>query len=70
MTTQTIKLPNKVIDSDWKDDVDFEPFKDEKTYISPSDVKKETINRIKQSPIKLSINGLWHWEKEDKRLAA
>lgn len=71
MTTQTIKLPTKVIDSDWKDDIDYEPFEDEKSYISPSDVKKETINRIKQSSIKLSIRGLWDWKgEEDKKIAA
>ena len=71
MTTQTIKLPTKVIDSDWRDDIDYEPFADEKTYISPSDVKKETIDKIKRSSIKLSINGLWNWKgEEDKKVAA
>lgn len=49
-TAETIKLPNKVIDSDWKDDIDYEPYEDEKTYISPSEVPKETIKRIKNSP--------------------
>ena len=34
MTTQTIKLPTKVIDSDWKDDIDYQPFEDEGTYKS------------------------------------
>ena len=71
MTTQTIKLPTKVIDSDWKDDIDYEPYEDEKTYISPSDVKKETIDRIKRSPIKLSIDGIWKWKgEENKKVAA
>ena len=74
MTTQTIKLPTKVIDSDWRDDVagmDYEPFTDEKTYVSPSDVTKETIAKIKQSSIKLSINGLWDWKGgKDKKVAA
>ena len=66
MTTQTIKLPTKVIDSDWKDDID-----DEGTYISPSDVTKETIAKIKKSSIKLSIDGLWNWKGgKDKEVAA
>lgn len=71
MTTQTIKLPTKVVDSDWKDDIDYEPYEDEKTYISPSDVTKETIDKIKQSSIKLSIDGLWNWKGDkDKKVAA
>ena len=71
MTTQTIKLPTKVIDSDWKDDIDYQPFEDEGTYISPSDVTKETINKKKKSSIKLSIDGLWNWKGEkDKEVAA
>ena len=71
MTTETIKLPTKVIDSDWKDDIDYEPYENEKTYISPNEVSKKTINRIKQSSIKLSINGLWSWKGgEDKRAVA
>lgn len=71
MTTETIKLPTKVIDSDWKDDIDYEPYENEKTYISPEEVPKETINKIKQSSIKLSINGLWSWKGgENKRAAA
>ena len=71
MTTQTIKLPTKVIDSDWKDDIDYQPFEDEGTYISPNDVTKETIAKIKKSSIKLSIDGLWNWKGgKDKEVAA
>lgn len=71
MTTQTIQLPTKVIDSDWKDDIDYQPFEDEGTYISPSDVTKETIAKIKKSSIKLSIDGLWNWKGgKDKEVAA
>ena len=33
MKTETINLPNQVIDSDWKDDIDYEAYQDEKTYI-------------------------------------
>ncbi len=58
MTTQTINLPNQVIDSDWKDDINYEAYHNEKTYISPRSVKKETIAKIKESPIKLAIRNM------------
>lgn len=68
--SQTIKLPTKVVDSDWKDDIDYEPYEDEKTYISPESIKKETIARIKKSPIKLSIRNLVDWNKISENLTA
>ena len=67
--TETIKLPNNVVDSEWKDDIDYEPYEDEKTYISPDNVKKETITKIKRSPIKLSIRNLVDWNKINENLA-
>lgn len=67
--TQSIKLPTKVVDSDWKDDIDYQPYEDEKTYISPDDIKKETIAKIKRSPIKLSIRNLVDWDKINKKVA-
>lgn len=66
----TINLPNKVINSDWKDDIDYEPYKDEKTYISPSKVKKATIDKIKKSPIKLAIRNMVDWKKINNRVSA
>ena len=69
MTTQTINLPNKVIKSDWKDDIDYEPYEDEKTYISPASVSKKTINKIKNSPIKLAIRDMVDWDKIIKATA-
>ncbi len=48
--TETIKLPKKVIDSDWKDDIDYETYgtnEQEMKYISPVDISKESIARIK-----------------------
>ena len=63
MTTATINLPNQVINSDWKDDIDYEAYQNEKTYISPKTVKKETIARIKNSPIKLAISSMVDWNK-------
>lgn len=61
--TQTINLPNKVINSDWRDDIDYQPYEEEGTYISPEQVRKETISKIKQSSIRLSMSGLWNWKK-------
>lgn len=68
--TETINLPNKVIKSDWKDDIDYEAYQDEKTYISPAKVKKETIARIKNSPIKLAIRNMVDWNKIINKTAA
>ena len=47
---EKIQLPNQVIDSDWKDDIDYEPYGNEKQemeYIAPSEVSKESIEKIK-----------------------
>lgn len=68
--SQTINLPNKVIDSDWKDDIDYEPYTDEKTYVAPDKIKKETIAKIKRSPIKLAIRDLVNLNKISNRLSA
>ena len=70
MTTQTINLPNQVIDSDWKDDIDYEAYHDEKTYVSPQSVKKETIAKIKKSPIKLAIRSMVDWNSIISKTAA
>lgn len=67
---ETLELPNQVINSDWKDDIDYQPYEDEKTYISPKKVKKTTIARIKKSPIKLTIRSMINWDKVQKQLAA
>ena len=68
--TTTIKLPTKVIDSDWRDDIDYEPYEDEKTYISPKSIKKQTLAKIKNSPVKLAIRDMVDWEKTMQKLAA
>lgn len=50
---ETIKLPSKVWDSNWKDDVDVDyaiygdDEKQEAEYISPDTVSKESIEKIK-----------------------
>lgn len=50
--TEKLKLPTEVIDSDWKKDaaLDYETYgtnKQEMEYVSPSEVSKESIERIK-----------------------
>ena len=70
MDTTTIKLPKQVIDSEWKDDIDYEPYQEEGTYISPSEVKKATIARIKKSPIKLAIRNMVDCDKVQEKLSA
>ena len=54
---ETLKLPNTVVDSDWKDDVDVDYAiyggneKFEREYVSQQEIKKETIERIKKQKI-------------------
>lgn len=47
---EKLKIPNQVIDSDWKDDIDYETYgtnKEEMEYVAPSEISKESIERIK-----------------------
>ena len=44
---EKLELPKKVVNSDWRDDVDYETYKEEKEYIAPSKVSKESIDKIK-----------------------
>ncbi len=60
---ETLNLPQKVVDSDWKDDIDYEAYESEKTYISPDSIKKETLNKIKKSQVKLAIGEFVDWKK-------
>ena len=63
MKNQAIKSSNESIESEWNDDIDFEPYQNEKTYIPPESIDEETITRIKQSPIKIAINNMVDWDK-------
>ncbi len=50
--TEKFNLPKggEVIDSDWKDDIDFETYgtdKEEMEYIPPESIKKESIEKLK-----------------------
>jgi hypothetical protein len=46
---ETLRIPTQVVDSDWKDDidVDYAIYGNEKEYISPKNVSKESIQKIK-----------------------
>ena len=54
---ETLKLPNTVVDSDWKDDVDVDYAiyggneRQEREYVSQTEISKEKIERIKQRRI-------------------
>ena len=54
---ETLKLPNAVVDSDWKDDVDVDYAiyggneKQEREYVSQEQLSKEKIERIKKRKI-------------------
>lgn len=49
---EKLKIPNQVIDSDWKDDVDVDyaiygSESKERSYVSPEEVSRDSIKRIK-----------------------
>lgn len=77
LKTQTLNIPDKVVDSNWKDDIDVDyaiyggSEKKEGQYISPESVDKETqnkINRIKAK--KIGISTLWVLENKSNKAAA
>lgn len=37
-----------------EEDLDYEPFRSEKTYISPDEVGEEVIDRIRELPLRLA----------------
>lgn len=51
---ETLKIPKQVVDSDWTDDIDVDyaiygdTEKMEREYVSPAEVSKESISRIKE----------------------
>lgn len=51
--TETIKLPTKVINADWKDDVDYQPYANEAEYIQPQKVETATAEQAKRRNIKI-----------------
>ncbi|MDO4527013.1 MAG: hypothetical protein Q4B87_02900 [Candidatus Saccharibacteria bacterium] len=76
LKTQTLNLPNEVVDSAWKDDidVDYAIYGDDETkegeYISPDSISKESLSRVKDFQVKLAFNSLKKFrEKEQRKLA-
>ena len=73
---QTLTIPNEVVDSDWKDDVDVEYAiygnneKQEGEYISPQNVSKESLNKIKNMQVKLAFSGLKKFREKEFQAAA
>lgn len=65
--TETIKLPTKVINSDWKDDIDYEPYDNETEYIQPQKVEKATAEQAKRRNIKIGRIALFG---KNEKLAA
>ena len=65
--TEIIKLPNKVINSDWRDDVDYETFDNEAEYIQPQKVETATAEQAKRRNIKLGREALF---SRNEQLAA
>ena len=72
---QTLTIPNEVVDSDWRDDVDVDyaiygnTEKQEGEYISPDSISKESIKEIKSFQEKLAFSGLKKFrQREQQRL--
>lgn len=51
--TETLKIPTEVVDSSWKDDIDYAPYKDEMSFISPEKVENATAEQAKKRDIKI-----------------
>ena len=69
---EKLNIPNKVVDSDWKDDVDVDYAiygdneKQEGEYISPQSVDNESIDRIKNFQIKYTaLKGLKKFREQE-----
>ena len=65
--TEKLKLPTEVVNSDWKDDIDYTPYEDEMNYISPEKVENATAEQAKRRNIKIGRIALFG---KDEKLAA
>ena len=69
---EKLNLPNKVINSEWKDDVDVDYAiygdneKSEREYIPPEEVSKESINMIKRRNQKLGHAAVFLFDSKNK----
>ena len=56
---EKLNIPKRVVDSNWKDDVDVDyaiygdDEREEREYISPTEVSKESIDKIKKRNLKI-----------------
>ena len=70
--TEALKIPNQVIDSDWKDDIDFETYgkndKEEMEYVSPDKIDEKSIKEIKAKNEKIG-HSILSILKQDKLAA-
>ena len=64
---EKLKTPAEVIDSDWRDDVDYEAYADEANYIQPKTVEKATVEEAKKHNIKIGHVALF--SKNDELVA-
>ncbi len=74
---QTLELPNHVVNSGWKDDVDVDYAiygnneKEEGEYISPNTIDEKSAEQIKEFQVKIAFGGLKRFrQKELAKLAA
>ena len=65
--TEKLRLPNEVVDSDWKDDIDFTPYKNEADYVPPAEVEKATVEQAKRRNVKIGHIALF---SKNEKLAA
>ena len=65
--TEKLKLPTGVVDSDWKDDIDYTPYEDEMNYISPEIVENATAEQAKMRNVKIGRVALFG--KNEKMVA-
>ena len=72
LNTQTLNIPEKVIDSEWKDDidVDYAIYGGDETKdgedISPKKTSQESLNKIKDLQVKLAWSGLKQFRKQEQ----
>lgn len=61
---EKLKLPTEVINSEWKDDIDYEPYMNEETYIQPDKVERATAEQAKHRNIKIGKVALFSKNEE------
>lgn len=67
--TEALKLPTKVIDSEWRDDIGFESYDNEAEYkyVPPATVEKITAKQAKSRDVRIGRVALF--SRNDKLAA-